>query len=210
MENWQDLGVEEKKGAPGKTAEELLQEMLINQKKNSKITKVASFSVIFGVIILTASLIMIIPRTLQFINHAESSLSEVDKLMAESEAAFTEINSAANEANDLLTQANDVIMPQTTAFISHAEASLTQIDQVIADADKAMEEINKATVKMDTVMDQASVLIENSNAMVENNTEAITETIQKLNKVDFEALNKAIKDLSAVIEPLAKFFGAFR
>ena len=33
--------------------------------------------------------------------------------------------------------------------------------------------------------------------------------MEKLNTVDFETLNKAIEDLSKVIEPLAKFFGMF-
>jgi hypothetical protein len=46
--------------------------------------------------------------------------------------------------------------------------------------------------------------------MVENNTEAITETVQKLNNVDFETLNNAIKNLNDAIEPLARFAGMFK
>ncbi len=206
------------------TAEELLQEMLNHQKRNSRITKIAAFSVIFGVIVLTASLILIIPKTLDFIAHAETSLSEVDKLMAESEAAFSEINEAASEANTMMTQANDVIMPKAVAFIDHAETSLSEVDVLIAEtenrmsetekliakADEAMTEIQGTTTKFNLVLDQASVLIDNANTMVENNTEAITETVQKLNKVDFDSLNNAIKNLNDAIEPLARLANMFK
>ena len=40
--------------------------------------------------------------------------------------------------------------------------------------------------------------------------DGLVETLEKINAIDFDALNKAIQDLSAVIEPLAKFFSAFR
>ncbi len=206
MSNIQETKNEVIETTVAKSTEELLQEMLLQQKKSSKFTRIAAFSVIFCAVLLTAALVITIPRFMGFIEHAEKSLSEVDKLMLESEAAFSEINEAAEEANTMLSQTNDVIMPKAVKFIDHAESSLSDIDKLIAEADKSMDDIETATVKLNSVLDEASVLIENTNTMVESNTDAITETVQKLNNVDFEALNKAIQDLSTIVGSLSRFF----
>jgi hypothetical protein len=72
--------------------------------------------------------------------------------------------------------------------VRRVETSLTEIDQLVEDA---------------------GVLIENTNTMVTDNTDAVAETVQKLNDVDFETLNTAIDNLNTAIEPLAALAGLF-
>ena len=46
-------------------------------------------------------------------------------------------------------------------------------------------------------------------AIVEENTGTVAEAMQKLNQVDLDSLNSSISSLSAILEPLAAFFGRF-
>ena len=52
-------------------------------------------------------------------------------------------------------------------------------------------------------------MIEGVNTLVATGQIGLEETVSKLNDIDFEALNKAINNLSQVVEPLAKFFKVF-
>ena len=82
-------------------------------------------------------------------------------------------------------------------------------------------QINALLVQMEGVMGDleqtartlASLDLEGLAANVDSLTvlaqESLQQTMDKLNTIDFETLNKAIEDLAEVIEPLAKFFGMF-
>ena len=82
-------------------------------------------------------------------------------------------------------------------------------------------QINALLVQMEGIMGDleqtartlASLDLEGLAANVDSLTvlaqESLQQTMDKLNTIDFETLNKAIEDLAEVIEPLAKFFGMF-
>lgn len=101
------------------------------------------------------------------------------------------------------------LIPKAVKLVEGASNSLAQVDELIDDTGVVMQNLNDISVEVNTVISDAQVLIDNSNTMVEDNTDAITETVQKMNQVDFETLNKAINDLSDVVEPLANFFNKF-
>lgn len=48
------------------------------------------------------------------------------------------------------------------------------------------------------------------NGLVWQSSEALSQATEKLNRMDIESLNSAIRDLGAVVEPLAEFFGMFK
>ncbi len=102
-----------------------------------------------------------------------------------------------------------LLIPKAVKLVDNAMGSLAQVDELMEDTGVVMQNLNDISVEVNTVISDAQVLIDNSNTMVEDNTDAITETVQKMNQVDFETLNKAINDLSDVVEPLANFFNKF-
>ena len=53
-------------------------------------------------------------------------------------------------------------------------------------------------------------MVENVDALVVTGQASLEETMEKINAIDFEALNQAIKDLSDVINPISNFFNKFR
>ena len=60
------------------------------------------------------------------------------------------------------------------------------------------------------MVEDVDALVANVDGLVATSQEGVEQTIGKLNAIDFDALNKAIKDLSDVIEPIAKFFNTFK
>lgn len=69
--------------------------------------------------------------------------------------------------------------------------------KLAGDVETSLGEVNRVTAS-------AQELIGNANAMVEENTDAVTETIRKLNELDFDTLNTAIRNLDDAVSPLAE------
>lgn len=86
------------------------------------------------------------------------------------------------------------------AVLPKLQTVAQQADVVLSNLESVTSEL--AEVDLTGMVDQISGLVSTSQQGVES-------TMQKINQIDFEALNKAIKDLSAVIEPIADFFNMF-
>jgi len=85
-----------------------------------------------------------------------------------------------------------------------------------------MPEVRSLTNQMETVltnlelvtdqlagMDLGSI-VRNVDDLVVTTQEGVEQTMNRLNAIDFETLNQAIRNLSDVVQPLAKFFNTFR
>lgn len=92
----------------------------------------------------------------------------------------------------LLTVGN--LLPQVSGVIDQAQTVLGNLEQTTAQL---------AAVDLEG-------MVTNVDTLVNSGQESLEQTMEKLESIDFEALNKAIDDLSAVVEPMAKFFQAFR
>ncbi len=109
-----------------------------------------------------------------------------------------------------------IIVPRAVHLMDHMESTLdkgdamvTAANGLIAKADGLVETANGLIAEADSLAAGAHELIDNTNDMVERNIDAVTETVQKLNQVDFDALNQAIRDLANVIHPLSEFVSIF-
>ena len=60
------------------------------------------------------------------------------------------------------------------------------------------------------MVENVDALVANVDGLVSTSQAGVEQTMEKLNGIDFEALNKAIQDLSDVIEPIANFFNTFK
>ena len=67
---------------------------------------------------------------------------------------------------------------------------------------QGQETLVEATDTLQTLFDE--------NGLVWQSSEALSQATEKLNRMDIESLNSAIRDLGAVVEPLAEFFGKFK
>ena len=115
----------------------------------------------------------------------------------------------------VLTVAISGAAKQLVAVIAPLEDAVGQVEDVAA-------QVNDMTGQAEIIMDNMETvtqtladadlggMVENVNTLTTDSQTAVTEAIEKLDAIDIDTLNKAIRDLSDVVEPLAKvshFFG---
>ena len=93
------------------------------------------------------------------------------------------------------------ILPQLKSTVAQAEIVLDNLEAVTSEL--AESDVSGMVENMDA-------LVTNVDGLVSSSQEGLEQTIQKINTIDFDALNDAIKDLSDVVEPIAKFFKNFK
>ena len=84
---------------------------------------------------------------------------------------------------------------------------LPQLNGVFAQLETVLANLEQTSQQLAEVDLQA--MVRDVDALVVTGQQSLEQTMEKLNTVDFDALNQAIGDLSDVIEPLAKFFKVF-
>ena len=93
------------------------------------------------------------------------------------------------------------------------EELTVQVQDLVVEADTV---IGNLAVEAETVMEDLGVvaetlaaadlgsIVENVNTLAADSQSAVADAMKKLDTIDIETLNKAIQDLAAVVEPLAK------
>lgn len=89
-----------------------------------------------------------------------------------------------------------IIIPRLTAIVSNTESTLADIQSLAGQAETALAGIDE--------------MVENANAILVENASGMNEAIDNFNKVDFDSLNEAIRNLSEAVEPLAGFAKMFQ
>lgn len=92
-------------------------------------------------------------------------------------------------------------------FLPQISAIITQIPGVVGQMEVVLGNLEVVTTELAAVDFEG--MIQGVNTLVATGQVGLEETVNKLNDIDFEALNKAISNLSQVVEPLAKFFKVF-
>lgn len=93
-----------------------------------------------------------------------------------------------------------IVVPPAVRTINNVDTAVVGATNTLSKADEALDNINTMSVEVTLASKQM-------NEFIETNSESVTQSMQKLQNVDFEGLNNAISDLEAVVEPMAKLFG---
>ena len=83
-----------------------------------------------------------------------------------------------------------------------------QVNTVLAQTQSVLSNLETTSQQLASLYLES--MISDVDALVVSGQAGIEQSMEKLNAVDFEALNKAIQDLSDVIDPLAKIANRFR
>lgn len=92
-----------------------------------------------------------------------------------------------------------IVVPVVLKTVAQANDIMTQVSETIVLADTAIESITEMSTSITEMGD-------NMDTFITDNAQSVAKVMEEIEAVDFEGLNNAIKDLGAVIEPLAKFF----
>lgn len=92
------------------------------------------------------------------------------------------------------------VLPQFTQILPRIDAVLVQLQTVLGNLETVTEQL--AAIDL-------GGMVSDVDALVISGQQSLELTMGKLEQLDIQALNKAIADLAAVVEPLSKFFKAF-
>ncbi|MBQ9332724.1 MAG: hypothetical protein IJS12_00125 [Lachnospiraceae bacterium] len=95
-------------------------------------------------------------------------------------------------------------------LVPKAVSTMMQIESLAQEASVLVENANTTLEGIDEMSAEIKTAADGINGLVEDNSSVLTESMTKLNSIDFEGLNAAITDLGAVVEPMARFFGKFK
>ena len=92
---------------------------------------------------------------------------------------------------------------------------LPQLDEIVLQTETVLDNLETVTTELANsdisgMVENMDTLVKNVDDLVSTSQSGVEQTIKKLNAIDFDALNRAIKDLSDVVEPIAKFFKTFK
>ena len=102
------------------------------------------------------------------------------------------------------------LLPTVNGLMVQADTVMRNVGQVTAQLAQA--DWEGLVSDLETVSNQMAnanlgSIVEEVNGLVQTSQASLEQTMEKINSVDFETLNKAIQDLSKVVQPLAKLFG---
>ena len=92
------------------------------------------------------------------------------------------------------------LMPQINEILAQAQHAFNQVGTVLDYLEQTSYQLSQVDLQG---------MVSNVDGLVTTGQQSLEASMEKMNGVDFEALNKAIKDLAAVIEPLAKMTKVF-
>ena len=93
------------------------------------------------------------------------------------------------------------ILPELRTSVTQAETVLSNLEDVTTEL---------AKMDLGSMVENVDGLVKNVDDLVTTSQSGVAQTMDKINAIDFETLNKAIEDLSEVIAPIANFFNGFR
>ncbi len=104
------------------------------------------------------------------------------------------------------------LLPRLNTMVTQAETVIADVQQVTsqlaqADWEGLTSDLEQVTQQMASA--DLGGIAQDVSSLVKTSQAGLEEALGKLNAVDLEALNKAIQDLSAVIEPLARLSKLF-
>ena len=93
------------------------------------------------------------------------------------------------------------VLPKLQETAVQAEAVLTNLETVTTEL---------ANVDLNSMVQNVDALVTDVDGLVGTSQLGVEQAMEKLNAIDFDALNEAIEDLSDVIDPIARFINKYK
>ena len=103
------------------------------------------------------------------------------------------------------------LMPRVYGLVEQTETVLTNLEAVTGQLEGQMDGIltNLEEDTQELAQTDLAGMVENVDTLATTSQSAVEHATEKLDTMDLDTLNKAIKDLADVVEPLARFFNVF-
>lgn len=89
-----------------------------------------------------------------------------------------------------------VLLTKFLQFMPQLELLAAQMELVLTNLEAITGELEKLDM---------TAMVDNINALVTTSQSGVEDALEKINEIDIDTLNQAVKDLAAVVQPLADF-----
>lgn len=96
------------------------------------------------------------------------------------------------------------IAPRIVEAVREVQTMVANVNGLIDDASIALDDLKEVTAELAAV--DIEGMLSDVDTLVTESTDGMRTAIERLQLIDFSALNKAIADLNSVVGPLAKLF----
>ncbi|NLL75978.1 MAG: hypothetical protein GX235_01835 [Clostridiales bacterium] len=96
-----------------------------------------------------------------------------------------------------------ILLPRTDELIRNADTAIDAAKVTLAEAERA-------AVGLSQMSRNVTQTSKNVDAFVSENSTVIADTMTDISAIDYESLNKAIKDLEDAVAPFASFMNKFK
>lgn len=96
------------------------------------------------------------------------------------------------------------IAPRIVEAVREVQTMVANVNGLIDDASIALDDLKEVTAELTAV--DIEGMLSDVDTLVTESTDGMRTAIERLQLIDFSALNKAIADLNSVVGPLAKLF----
>lgn len=95
-----------------------------------------------------------------------------------------------------------IVIPKVNYLLSNANSLLGEVNG-------RMEILDETIASIKTMSDSITSVGDQLDTFIDENSTALQGVVKKMESIDFDGLNRSIKNLGDVVEPLAKFFKVF-
>ena len=89
-----------------------------------------------------------------------------------------------------------ILIPKVTITLDHINSVAVKAEESLANVDTMAADVSNSAANFDKLLAE--------------NSKELTESIKEISEIDFDGLNKAIKDLQDAVGPMASFMNKFR
>ncbi len=105
---------------------------------------------------------------------------------------------------------NRVIAALLLIFVIALLCLLPSLFKTLKTAETTLTNANEAILQATDAIEQAKTTLEDVSKFATDGSAGLSESLEKIQAIDIESLNKDIENLGAVVEPMAKFFNVFK
>ena len=164
---------------------ELLRELVDREKKNARVSWIIAAALIVLTAVLLIAVVVLIPSLTRTLDQAYDTLSDTQTMVLQAQESLNTLDTLAEEA----------------------QKSFGTVNALAEEAQKAFDTVNALADQAEDSLAGINTMVDGVNELVKENTEALSDTVKKLNAVDFEKLQQAIEDLSGAVGILNRLFG---
>ena len=173
-----------------------------NEEAQKRVKIQSLFSLCASVLCLILLIVMLVTIK-KFIPQVEGAVANANNLIVSVTDEVTKVSAVVDDATGIINQASDA-MTQATDAITTANGAIEQVNGMMGEVQSVVANLDKSTQELAAI--DIDEMLDNVNGLVATSEKSVEDTVKKLDDVDINSLNKAIKDLSTIIAPLAKLF----